>query len=394
MIVQFRNNRTDNYETVNNNAFLNENLAQMKIKIYRQPNLRAIFIFTSVYLAFSFFRLVNAQEINKLRAIQNSRLPGRVSFALDLALKKYDGEKVWLIYSIESIHSAKSNEKIAPSGKSKIPLAQLIYGKNQNMSDHFKLAIILDYSLESGHPYLYHVFIQNINQAFLNEDRPVFWLGKEAAMTSLDWLEKQFDKTSYLKLKQEIIKAADMHDCSAQVVEFQKSIILGKNPASLKNEAITILGKHNTPGSFRILAYLACKHKNIQIRKKAISALSELNNSHAFDVISFLARREKSREVRQAAIFWLSQQRNERATVVLEAILQSETDLNIKEYALFSISQLPEGKSAPILNRFVQTSPDSRIRKKALFWLDQTKDQRMFDFFLDLANKNIQNQSN
>jgi len=71
----------------------------------------------------------------------------------------------------------------------------------------------------------------------------------------------------------------------------------------------------------------------------------------------------------------------------LKKDLNKEKDKTIKEHILFAISQLPERKSVPILSRIARTSSEPQIRKKAIFWLDQTKDQRMFNFFLDLANE-------
>jgi len=392
----------------------NENLDQMKIKVKSQLILYFFFLLELIIIIVFLAKTSFALEINKLFACQDFDFNTRVNFALDLALKKYDGQKIWLIYSVDSIYSMKDIKRMQETGNTNLTLEQIIFEKicpndnrtkeqeiqrkvasinqikpqleDKNRPDYFKLAIILDYSLESGNPCLYHIFLQRMDQPFFKEIRPIFWLGEGVASTSLDWLKYQFHKTTYSKLQQQMIASIGAHKCSKQVVEFQKHIILGNYSLSLKNEAIHWLGRHNSHETINLLTYLALKHKDIRLRKKSIFALSQLKTRDAFAIISILARKEKNQEVRQTAIFWLSQLPCEDATEVLNGILMNENNLKIKEYTLFAISQLPERKATPILSRIAQTSPDSRIRKRAMFWLDQTKDQRMLDFFLDLAN--------
>ena len=46
-----------------------------------------------------------AKNFNKSAVKHDTNLQTAIDFALDLALKKYDGQKVWLIYSIKSNNS-------------------------------------------------------------------------------------------------------------------------------------------------------------------------------------------------------------------------------------------------------------------------------------------------
>lgn len=359
-------------------------------------------------------------EINVLFDNQSMGLRKKIDMALDLAMKRYDGQKIWLIYSIDSFcifDEAPENEKFIQSG---IILEQLIYNKvnqehkktnnirkfeqetslvqdkltrntsiKQMLPDQRKgkLAVILDYSLESGNPCLYQVQLQSMSQAFFQDNRTIFWLGDEPSETSLSWLIYQFHVTQHTKLKQQIIEAISAHVSNQPVVEFLKQVAFGDGSLSLKIEAIRWLGQHHSMESIQLLTFLAIKNKDIVLRKKAIFALSQIDDKTAKNVVSTLARKEENLEVRQEAIFWLSQIADDDALKTLNEILTSDKNLAIKEYAIFAISQLPESKAIPILLQAARNNPDAQIRKKAKFWLTRTRNQRMMDFFIDLVEQ-------
>lgn len=377
-----------------------------------------------------------ASEIDRPIINQKNSFQSVIDFALDLALKKYDGQKVWLIYSIESTHSLKVHLKPKATDKAKTTLKQIIFGKdishqgihfasreketyenviyyipykyenlskinqpgvrnrNQQNNSDSELAIILDYSFESGNPCLYHISSQKMDQPFRYESRPVFWLGNAFDEASFFWLKSQFQQTKYLKLRREIISTMETHDYSSEVAKFQRQIIFGNYSPALKDDGIEWLGHHDSLENIKILTYFALKAENNHFRKKAIFALSQIKNSKAFDIIAALAKKEKNRGIRQTAIFWLSQNDDEDSIGILEEILEEEKDKKIKEHILFAISHLPEGKSAPILSRIAKTSSEPQLRNKAMFWLNQTKEQRMFNFFLDLSNEEKSSGSN
>lgn len=368
------------------------------------------------------FKISYSFEIEKVLANQNLKLSIRINFALDMALKKYDGKKLWLIYSIDNHCSMRPLEQHSIVVHDDNTLEQIILGYNPNLekenlidsANHFqsdinfsmpseyqtgkktknigrpqsnKIAVILDYSLESGNPCLYQIYQQRMDQSFTKEIRPIFWLGEGTAIFSINWLKDQFYKTKSTKLKQQIIGAIGAHQSSKEVIDFQKQIICGKYSQSLKNEAIFWLGKHNSIESIKFLAFLAIKQKNIQLRKKAIFALSQIDNKRAHLIVIALALKEKNHEVRHDAIFWLSQIADEDAIEVLSIILMTEKDSEVKKYIIFAISQLPEDKATPILTRVAQNNPDHETRKKAKFWLDRTRNQRMNDFLNDLIQE-------
>lgn len=369
-----------------------------------------------------------ASETDKLIIDQTNNFKRAMDFTLDLALKKYDGQKIWLIYTIKSTHSSRDRLKPQASNKNKANLKQIIFekqiskgmyiesaeqegsknvvfclpekhkclsninqpivkGRNQQSTSDSELAIILDYSFESGNPCLYHISMQKMDQSFRHESRPIFWLGTAFTEASLRWLKSQFQQTNYLKLRREIISAIGAHNCSTEIAEFQRQLISGNYSPAIKDDAIERLGHHDSLENIKMLTYIAIRAEDNRFRRKAIFALSQIKSRRAFNIIAALAKKEKNRQIRQSAIFWLSQNDNADSITILEELLEKEKDKEIKEYILFVISQLPENKSAPILSRIANTSSELQIRNKAMFWLDRTKDNRMFNFFLDLANE-------
>jgi len=332
----------------------------MNLQVKMRKILNLFFLWTLGVIINTIWGASYSSEINKLFADPNLKLPTKIDFALKMALKKYDGQKIWLIYSIENLYDTTDESGMTQQHfrNKELPLDQLIFGK-ENIYDEGSLAIILDYSLESGSPCLFQIYTQRTTRPFLKDMRPIFWLGEENSSVSLNWLVNQFYQKKYLK-----------------------------------NEAINCLSQHNSIISIKLLAQLAIKENDIWLRKKAIFALSQIKNGKAQSIISKLAKKDRNIEIRREAIFWLSQIGNEEAIHVLSEIVLNETDPSTKEYTIFAISQLPEDKAKPLLTHIAQTTSFSRIRKKAIFWLGKTRDQRMMDFFLDLINEQEQSRPN
>jgi hypothetical protein len=400
----------------------------MRKKVNNRSLLYLFFLMKLIIIIGAYFRTSYCFELSKVFADQELPLTTRINFALDLALKKYDGQKIWLIYSIESSCTIKEIGTAQMLNTDNISLEQIIFRNacnvrnnlptheisthvthrpeqlneppsrkrlepqlnNNKRSATYKLAIILDYSLESGNPCLYQIYRQRMDQPFSRENRPIFWLGMGNPSISIGWLQYQFYHTKYLKLKQQIIASIGAHYYSRQTIEFMKKIVWGNYSLTFKSEAIYWLSQHNSIESIKLLAILAVKQTDIHLKKKAIFALSQINNSKAKAIVSVLAKKEKNTGIRQEAIFWLSQRADEEAIEVLNEILTTEDDPIIKDYTIFAISQLPENKAVPIFYRILQNTSDAKVRKKARYWLDRTRDQRMMNFFMDLVEEDDQ----
>lgn len=363
-------------------------------------------------------------EIYKVFSDQNLHLATRANFALEMALRKFDGKKIWLVYSISTTNrdwvenlsseittsqnntlyqvlfegkpiSGNNPKLTTPLNERRKPIVPATDPGDSNQpaekSDANKtsqaahLAIILDYSLESGRPCLYQVYVQNISKSFNQEARPMFWLGNAASDESIVWLKYQFYKSSQLKFKQQAIRAIGLHDCKKKVVDFAKKIIYGKHQIPLKVEAIALAGKSSTPEGLKALVSIAVKNNNIMLRKKALFALSQFSDEKAQHVISAIAKQEKNYEVRKEAIFWLGQIANIESAKILRDIMKTETDARIREYALLAISHLPGSHSKQMLTTVAMNDPNFRIRKRARLMLKQSGDEKFLNFFDELV---------
>ncbi|MCI0495787.1 HEAT repeat domain-containing protein [candidate division KSB1 bacterium] len=391
--------------------------------IFKNCMIRQVFILNVVFI-FNCFGVGYCNEINKVFADPNLDLATRINFALKLASRKFDGKKIWLVYTISTskieFEQATASEL---SESNNISLYQILFEDKQNFVNKAKasalindqkmqilpktasrdfnntskkndvnrafdaaqLAIILDYSLESGRPCLYQVYVQNLSKSFDQEIRPMFWLGQASSDQSVEWLSFQFYQSSQEKFKQQAIRTIGSHDCKEKIVEFSKNVLHGKQSLPLKAEAISLAGKSNTANGLQLLISTAIRSNNTLLRKKALFALSQLSNDKAQLVIATIAKKEKNIEVRKEAIFWLAQVANSKSVKILNDIMQNETDHGIREYTLFAISQLPGSQSKPLLTTVALNDPMWRIRKKARLILKHSEDERFMNFFDELV---------
>lgn len=366
-------------------------------------------------------------EVYKLFSDQNLSLATRANFALEIALRKFDGKRVWLVYSIrstirdydqnfasemttsnnQSLYELLFNEKpisgnnrnlTTPLNDRRNPILQKIpLGDSNNSAERYgekktgqatQLAIVLDYSLESGRPIIYQVYVQNISERFNQETRPIFWLGNAASDESIVWLKYLFYKSSLLKFKQQAIRAVGFHDCEKKVVEFSKKILHGKHQTPLKVEAISLAGKSNTPEGLKLLVATAINNDNTLLRKKALFALSQFPDEKALQVIAAIAKKEKQYEVRKEAIFWLGQVASVESAKILTEIMRTETDARVRECTLLAVNHLPVSLSKQLLAIVAMNDSNYRIRKKARLMLRHSGDEKLMYFFDELVKSN------
>lgn len=311
----------------------------------------------------------------------HGKLEHRIAAALKLALNKFDGKEIWLAYSIDSTISRENfiaNKRLS-SGSFQHP---------QNSDSLAKSAmILLDYSLESGFPYLHQIHVNQLPLSTLKSERPVFWLGEQKANESLDWLMKQFALSRYSKLSQQFVDAINFHGCENDVVEFNRAILLSQFSEAIKYEAVKGLGNHESISSIRVLVSIISSDETNNVKKRALAALSQMKNEKAHTNIFDVAKRWKEKALRKEAIFWLAQMATKTAIDVLEEIVRTETDIALKEYAIFAIGQLPKGRGNDILCHIAETNPNARMREKAKFWMGQNQGHRFFELLNDLSDE-------
>lgn len=347
----------------------------MKIKEYI-----SILIIIVTFFGFISGKVKATEVIDFVQAPQLS-FEDRIEAALRLALKKYDGKEIWVAYSIDSLIQLDSRANLNQE-------ASVFSLLRQSMlidSVRHRYLILLDYSLESGYPYLHQVHINQVPHDVVYHRRPVVWLGKQKGRYSLIWLKKQFCKSRYELLSKQIVNSIGLHTQAQEVIDFNRAILFSQFPDALKYEAINGLGRHHTLPSIRVLIKILNESPSVNIQKRAISVLSQMKDKRARKIVYALAKRGKNPVLRKEAIFWLSHMATEEAIDVLNYIVVKETDVSLKEYAIFAIGQLPGGQGNAILCHIANNNSNPRMREKAKFWMGQSQDHRLFQLLNDLS---------
>jgi len=332
---------------------------------------------------------INAQfglTVEVIHFVHQPHMPfeKRIKSALHLALTKFDGREVWLAYSIDTSVVRIDDEQVSLRQRTEHqPLAQLLKCDAAGQSALF----VLDYSLESGYPYLHHAFIFPGNDRGAEEIRPTIWLGVLSARQSLDWLQKQFYTSKSPRLSQQLVRCIGMHGCGEDVVEFNRAVLYTQFSEQIKFEAIAGLGVHQSPTSIRTIAAVFSMDEAPNLKKRAIAELSQMQDEQAHRFIYSIALNGKDVRLRKEAIFWMAQIGSDRAIQILKQIFSSESDPAIKEYTIFSIGQLPHGRGHEILCHIAETHSDERMREKARFWMGQSSAHKFDDLLREMTDE-------
>lgn len=379
---------------------------------YIIPILLLLFFITSSGFGF---------EVNKYFSDSSLQFQEKLNFAFKFAEQQNNFKKIWIVYQIKSdpavSYSKLSLKRENSEGKTLNELIREKSDNNQNkiskqsittqaklIKNPFEIetsfeqeaiepprkettmAIIFDCSLESGRPRIYQIFFQSMDKIFVNKDRPIFWLGEISTFDSIEELKSLFFNSNYEKFQHQIIRTLAIHPEEIQYISFAKYILKNTYPHSIKNEAISWLGKKESIQSIKLLTNIAFKIQTTEVRKKAIQSLAQMDNYIAHAAVRILARDGSDPEIRKEAIFWLSQISNNQSIQTLNKIVIGEKDPDIQEYAVFAISQIPNDRGKPLLSKLAQLSPLPRIREKAIFWLGQPDGQKEIELLIDVMN--------
>ncbi|MFZ5517011.1 MAG: HEAT repeat domain-containing protein [Candidatus Zhuqueibacterota bacterium] len=338
----------------------------------KKPGYTEIFFFIAMIIGIKAHSCLTAEVIYFIHQPQMA-LEQRIQSALHLAMKKFDGREIWLAYSLDS--NAVQSLDAQTSHQERMeqqPLTQLL------MQDAAGLPalLVLDYSLESGYPYLHHAYIFPENDRGTEEIRPTIWLGVRSAKQSLDWLQKQFYISKSPTLSKQLVHCIGMHGCEEAVIEFNRAVLFSQFSEPIKSEALAGLSLQEAPASIRTIVSVFSMNNAPNLKKRAIAELSQMQDERAHRYIFSIASSGKDVRLRKEAIFWLAQIGSDQAIQVLLQIFSSELDPAMKEYTIFSIGQLPQGRGHEILCQIAETNSDERMREKARFWMGQSSAQR------------------
>jgi HEAT repeat protein len=178
----------------------------------------------------------------------------------------------------------------------------------------------------------------------------------------------------------------------------------GRVDNRLRNDAMAALAVHRTSLANDVLAELARRGGQLEIRKNAVFwlallrgsdgasltrslmfgdsdarmrehaafALTQSRSPRVTDDLIRLATTDRDRKVRGQAWFWLSHMGSPQVETAITTALRSETDRHVREQAIFALSQLPEERATHALIGVVENKALAQEdRKKAIFWLAQ-----------------------
>lgn len=179
----------------------------------------------------------------------------------------------------------------------------------------------------------------------------------------------------------------------------------GRADNRLRNDAMAALAVHRTSLALDVLAGMARRGAQLELRKNAVFwlallrgsdgasltkslmfgdpdarmrehaafALTQSSSPRVADDLIRLATTDRDRKVRAQAWFWLSHMGSPQTETAINAALRNETDRHVREQAIFALSQLPEDRATRALIGVVENKALAQgDRKKAIFWLTQT----------------------
>jgi hypothetical protein len=218
----------------------------------------------------------------------------------------------------------------------------------------------------------------------LYED-PIFWLGSADNGESIDLLTKAYSSAPLPAVRKKIIAAVANHPPSDKTFQFLKSILLGTEAESIREDAAFWLGESNDTQAIGLLEQTARQDRSEVVREKAVFAISQAADSGATESLIRLATREGDQEMRKKATFWLGQKAGRKAVASLRDMAMASDDVEIEKSALFALSQLPDNAGVEPLIGIARKHINREIRKQAIFWLSQCEDPRAIEAIIQMV---------
>jgi hypothetical protein len=208
---------------------------------------------------------------------------------------------------------------------------------------------------------------------------PLFWLDDAADGESIELLTTAYHSSALSEVRKKLVMAVAIHTPSDKSFQFLKSILLGTETGSIREEAAFWLGQSNDTKALALLEETARQDRSEDVREKAVFAISQMDDSAAVESLIRLATREGDQEMRKKATFWLGQKAGRKVVASLYDVAAGSDDLEVEKSALFALSQLPENTGVEPLISIAQKHANREIRKQAIFWLSQCDDPRAIE---------------
>jgi|GEM_PF-2959507 len=155
----------------------------------------------------------------------------------------------------------------------------------------------------------------------------------------------------------------------------------------VSDEAIETLGNLGTPEAQNVVAEVASKHPDSEIRRQAVEAIGQ-SDDHAWAIqqLTRIARGDDDLEVRSEAIETLAEVESSAEVLsTLSTIAMSDPSVELEEKALETLAELDDDLGIPAVINAARSHPNRDLRQKALEILsesDSPKAQQLIDSML------------
>jgi len=224
--------------------------------------------------------------------------------------------------------------------------------------------------------------IMFLNQEFVDDGKPVFWIGKSSDNESIGFLNKLYDNCENYYIRRKIISAVALHETVSVAVPFLKEIISKEPYYELQEHAIISFGYFPGNETLEYLKNLFPKRHSHDYSEALLDAVAKNWSDKAVTFLKNVAVSENyDMRTRREAIDALGTIRSERAFSTLLDLTDLSNEADIQEEAIESISNFGDGESIPVLMLIAKSNPSLKIRETALEELADKKDSRIVNFF-------------
>lgn len=221
---------------------------------------------------------------------------GRLEERIERALGQSRGGEVWVAWQIR----ARDGASYSPFGN----FSYYNHGIRLERRDPPQAAIFLLSDVSGSSPQFKALTMLNLEDPYVFEDRPVYWLGDADAAQSIGYLEKKVLSAGG-DAGRGAVRAIAVHD-SAQVVPLLRKIAAGSG--DLRGSAISALARIRTGEAAEALIALYDSEQDAAVKREIISALSRSRERKAADKLTSIARNDPDPKLRQRAIQRLASQ--------------------------------------------------------------------------------------
>lgn len=262
---------------------------------YRIFRVLALAVFaTAVYVAAQAQPARSYTRADFVKVEGSGRLEERIERALGQSRGR--GGEVWVAWQIR----AREGASYSPFGN----FSYYNHGIRLERRDPPQAAIFLLSDASGSSPQFKALTMLNLEDPYVFEDRPVYWLGDADAAQSIGYLEKNVMPAGG-DAGRGAVRAISVHD-SAQVVPLLRKIAAGSGDQ--RGSAISALARIRTGEAAEALIALYDSEQDAAVKREIISALSRSRERKAADKLTSIARNDPDPKLRQRAIQRLASQ--------------------------------------------------------------------------------------